>query len=346
MGRTVAHLARIDDCTHAECAWSNGGGAAPARNFLHSGRLRQRESKPFTRAEPVRSAKLLGSAAALIFTSSESMAATESSDGGARSTGAPVRASGSEGETHWRCGPVDGVTVGSNSRLVDAEFRAELRLTHGRLIRGPGYAAAPRPTRQLLARVGAMLKLREHARYHVHAAGVVAPDGGAWLLTGESGCGKSTLTYALARRGWPVLGDDGVVLERTSPGPIAHGWHEPLRVSIELAAWFPELSQRESLVNWQDARHRVAVDATFMRRAMVAGVVVLQRGERDVLSALSPTAALAMLVRQSTFLLVTDDHARSHLGMLRDLVESVPCFMLQHTAAQLTTVHATILAAK
>ena len=273
------------------------------------------------------------------------MAAGESPDGGARLTGAPVRSPEADAETHWRCGIVDGVTAGRTSRLVDAEHRAELRLSHGRLIGGPGYDAAPRPTRQLLARVGAMLKLREHGRYHVHAAGVVAPDGRAWLLTGDSGCGKSTLTYALARRGWPVLGDDGVVLERASRGVIAHGWHEPLRVSIELAAWFPELQGSEAMVNWEDTRHRVDVSATFLRRAPVAGVVVLERGARDVLSPLAPTAALTVLIRQSTFLLVTDNHAGAHLATLRELVESVACFALHHTSVQLTSIHATLLGA-
>ena len=272
------------------------------------------------------------------------MAANEFQNGGARDTGVPVRASRSDGETHWRCGLVDGVTTGSSSCLVDTEHRAELRLANGRLIRGPGYAAAPRPTRQLLARVGAMLKLREQARFYVHAAGVIAPDGRAWLLTGESGCGKSTLSYSLARCGWPVLGDDGVVLERGLEGVTVHGWREPLRVSIELAAWFPELSRRESLVDWQDDRHRVDVNAAFAQRARTGGVIVLGRGDRDVLSPLAPTAALAMLVRQSTFLLLTDDHASSHLSVLRDLVESVPCFTLEHTSAQLSSIRDTILA--
>lgn len=272
------------------------------------------------------------------------MIAADSPGGGAR-TGVPVLASGSCNKTHWRCGLVDGVTAGSSSRLVDAIYRAELQLANGRLIRGPGYAAAPRPTRQLLARVGAMLKLREHERYYVHAAGVVAPDGRAWLLTGESGCGKSTLTYALARGGWPVLGDDGVVLERGPQGLTVHGWREPLRVSIELATWFPELAQQASLVDWQDDRHRLDVNAVFAKRAPIGGVVILERGQRDALSALPPTAALSMLVRQSTFLLLTDDHARSHLALLRDLVERVPCFSLAHTSAQLSSVHTTLLSA-
>lgn len=305
-----------------------------------------RQSEPQRRTSVHFGATRLGkSAAALILSGSRSMARTEPQNGGARHAGVPVRASSADAETHWRCGLVDGVTTGSSSHMVDAEHRAELQLAHGRLIRGPGYTAAPRPTRQLLARVGAMLKLREHARYYLHAAGVVAPGGRAWLLTGESGCGKSTLTYALARSGWPVLGDDGVVLERGPRGVTAHGWREPLRVSIELEAWFPELSTQVPRVDWHDNRHRVDVSATFAKRATIGGVIILERGAQDVLVPLPPTAALAMLVRQSTFLLLTDDHARSHLALLRHLVECVPCFRLVHTSAQLTSVHATILAA-
>lgn len=273
------------------------------------------------------------------------MTGIESPDGGDRDAAAPVGASGSSAATYWRCGSVDGVTTGPTSRLVDVEHHAELRLAHGRLIRGPGYAAAPRPARQLLARLGAMIKLRAHARYHVHAAGVVAPDGRAWLLTGETGSGKSTLTYALARQGWPVLGDDGVVLERAPHGVIAHSWREPLQVSIELREVFPELEERAAFVNWQDARHRVAMNAAFIKRAPVGGVIVLERGPNDDLSTLVPTSALAMLVRQSTFVLMADDHARLQLTMMRDLVESVPCFLLRHTPAQLVSVHTTILAA-
>jgi energy-coupling factor transporter ATP-binding protein EcfA2 len=228
---------------------------------------------------------------------------------------------------------------------MDREYRAELHLVGGRLMRGARYESAPRETRYQLARVGAMLKLRERNRYHVHAAGVVAPDGRAWMLTGESGNGKSTLTYALARRGWPVLGDDGIVLERRASEVLAYAWREPLQVSFDLAVWFPELHDHATAVDWQDARHRVGMEATLVRSAPVAGVIVLSRGERDHLSPLSPTSALTMLIRQSTFLLLTDNHAAANLATLRQVVESVPCFGLEHTPAQLSSIDSTILAA-
>jgi hypothetical protein len=140
-----------------------------------------------------------------------------------------------------------------------------------------------------------------------------------------------------------VLGDDGVVLERDACGVFALGWREPLRVSIELAAWFPELRELESLTNWADPRHRTPVGAAFARRAPIAGIVVLERGSEDALRPLAPTAALSMLIRQSTFLLVTDGHARANLMALQALVESVPCFTLQHTAAQLRAFPTTML---
>ena len=45
----------------------------------------------------------------------------------------------------------------------------------------------------------------------LHAGGVTVPRG-ALLIAGESGSGKSTLTAGLAHRGYPVLGDDAVLL--------------------------------------------------------------------------------------------------------------------------------------
>ena len=60
----------------------------------------------------------------------------------------------------------------------------------------------------------------------LHAGGVVLRDG-ALLLAGPSGSGKSTLTAGLARRRFPVLGDDAVLL--------AHdGLVHPLRRRIKV----------------------------------------------------------------------------------------------------------------
>ena len=231
--------------------------------------------------------------------------------------------------------------MGADTQLVHARGGG-LLLRSGRLRPQHGYADAARPVRQELARVGAMVRLRALGRFHIHAGGVVAPDGGAWLLVGESGSGKSTLTYALARAGWPVLGDDGVVLERAGEEIAVHGWHEPMRVSIELARWFPELGERSADVDWEDPRRRLPVRAVRARRARVAGLLIVTRGPTDALTTLPPTAALAAVIPQSAMVLLGDGHAAAHLETLRALVERVPAFRLVHTERQLHVVARTI----
>lgn len=244
----------------------------------------------------------------------------------------------------WRRGDVDGLTHGGDTHLVHASG-ASLWVRAGRLRAAHGYADAPRPVRQELARVGAMIRLRALGRFHVHAAAVIAPDGGTWLLAGESGSGKSTLAYALGRQGWPVLGDDGVVLERAGDELVVHGWREVMRVSIELARWFPELDARRDEVDWEDARHRVPVTARFVRRGRAAGLLVVERGTSDTIAPLPPTAALAALIPQSAMVLLHDGHDASHLDTLRALVERVPAFRFTHTEAQLHRMARTIIEA-
>jgi hypothetical protein len=77
-------------------------------------------------------------------------------------------------------------------------------------------------------------------RQPVHAAGLTA-NGTALLIAGGSGAGKSTLTYAAARAGMGVLGDDVVFLQSR---PRVRAWGHPraVRLAPEAAARFPELA--------------------------------------------------------------------------------------------------------
>jgi hypothetical protein len=246
--------------------------------------------------------------------------------------------------TRWRYGMIDGITSGGETLLMHTGERAELCLREGRLSPGRGYGSASMEARRELARLGAMLQLRERGRFHVHAAGAVAGDGRAWLLAGESGSGKSTLTYALARARWKVLGDDGVPIEQVAGGVMAHSWREPIQVSIGLSSEFPELADFTGTVDWLDPRCRTPVPAPagFARAAPVGALALLRRSSRDALTPASPTEVLAALVHQSPTVLLQDAHAARQLAALAALVNSVPVFHLEHTPRQLHLIATTL----
>lgn len=242
----------------------------------------------------------------------------------------------------WSAGPIDAYTTGDDTTLRLRPRGGSLLVSHGRLRRGEGYAETPRADRQFLARVGAIVRLRAHARFHVHAAGAVDPRGRGWLLAGDNGAGKSTLAFALTRNGWRLLGDDAVIIERTASGLVAHAWREPLAVSRALSAEFPELAGLEAPEGFADARDRVPVRAAIAQRAPLAAVVFLERGERDALTEVGPAEALARLVKGSTWVLMPDGHAAEHLATLRALVERARLFRLVHTPRQLRAIAVTL----
>lgn len=243
----------------------------------------------------------------------------------------------------WRHGLIDATTGNDGTFLLHTAARAALYVRHGRLARGEGYSTAPAGARRELARLGAQLVLRARGLYHVHAAGVVAPDGRAWLLAGESGCGKSTIAYALMRAGWRVLGEDGVLLQRSDNSLIAHAWRDMLQVSIELAEYFPELRAHRAMVNWSEPRHRVSITSPVVQHAPIAALVFLDRARHDAITTLPETVALSMLVRQSSTVLLSDTHAAAHFAALRELVVKVPRFLLAHSEHQLHHAHETLL---
>lgn len=204
----------------------------------------------------------------------------------------------------------------------------------GRLTRGAGYKEAPAAARRDLARVGAIVRLRQRGRYLLHAAGAVDPGGRAWLLSGDSGSGKSTLAYALARSGWRVLGDDGVVIETSGPEVVVRAWRDPLLVSSTLWREFPEMQGREAEARAADPRRRAPVTAPLADRAPVAAVVFVGRAAELSIERLSVVDTLAALVRQSPWVILGDQHAAAHLAALR-LLAARPAYRLGHTPAEL-----------
>ena len=251
----------------------------------------------------------------------------------------------------WRFNAVTGISTGDDAALTH-EAGGELWVRTDRLVRGAGYETALRQSRRELARTGAILRLRRRGRYHVHASGVVSPTGRVVLFTGVSGSGKSTMAYALARRGWRLLGDDSVIIEiepdATDPhaarsGVTAYAWRDTLLVSAALAGAFPELgADADARAIPGDPRRRVPMNVGVAHSGPVAAVICLVQGPNDSLISIPPIQALVELVRQSAWVLIPDTAARPHLDALRTLVTRVPTLQLTHSPRQLHEIEATL----
>ena len=241
----------------------------------------------------------------------------------------------------WQWGEVDASMQGDDVALVHRRAGAGIIVRNGRLVRDAGYENAPPAMRREVARVGAIVRLRQRGRYFVHAAGVVDPRGRACLLTGDSGSGKSTLAYALARLGWKVMGDDGALVSVTDSGITVHAWHAPLEVSSSLADEFPELLPEVSRARAGDPRHRIPIAVLRAREAPLGAVLFVERGIRHAIQPLGPVTALGALVRQSPWVILDDERTRTHLDALR-AVATLPCFRFAHTRSDLHTVARTL----
>ena len=77
--------------------------------------------------------------------------------------------------------------------------------------------------------------LAHHQRYVVHAAGLVAADGNAYLVVGGTGQGKSTLSLAALASGWGLLADDLVVIRRRAGGLEASGIARSVASSLAIS---------------------------------------------------------------------------------------------------------------
>ena len=242
----------------------------------------------------------------------------------------------------WRAGPIDAFTDSDGTTLRMMPEGTTLTVRRGRLARGEGYAAATPANRQFLARMGAIVRLRALGRFHLHAAAVADPAGRVWILTGENGAGKSTLAYALVRQGWKLIGDDGVIIERTANGITAYPWREPLAVSRALVSAFPELAEKANEPGYRDERDRVPMRFPVTKRGTVAALAILQRGDSDTLERMSQAEVLAFLVKQSVMVMLADGHSAAHLAALQALAMSVPAYRLTHTRRALLEIAATL----
>jgi hypothetical protein len=175
------------------------------------------------------------------------------------------------------------------------------------------------------ATVSSALLLGRLGRALVHAAAVVAPDGRAWLLSGDTHAGKTTTTVNLIEAGWRYVSDDHVVLSVPDGGGgvTVEGW--PRRFHLDHGWTEGAPAGRRGEV---DPRERWP--GRWQRTAPLAGLLFprVAADEPTRPARMAPADALAALLRQSPWLMADRACTGHVLGLLRRAAE-LPAYDLR-----------------
>lgn len=199
----------------------------------------------------------------------------------------------------------------------DAGLRGQVDLAAGRADVQVAPGSAP-PAVLELAVYGAVwiacaLLLGRQGRVMMHAAAVVAPDGGAWLVAADTHGGKTSTCVNLIRAGCDYLSDDHVVIGEGAGGALqAVGW--PRRFHLD-----------EGFEAGRSAGRRAPVDPGRYgpgRRRAAAPLrgVLLSRVQPDAPTRATPvhaSVALGRLIRHAPWLLADRDAAPGLLEVLK-----------------------------
>ncbi len=123
----------------------------------------------------------------------------------------------------------------------------------------------------------------------LHAGAVSGPEG-AVLVSGPGGSGKSTLTAGLALRGWPVFGDDVVLLDDT--GEVAP-FKRLLKVvdpAPSILGLPPPASPLRAVLPGVGLYHPAELGSTWADPAPVTAVVFPRRARVPVEASLVPVS--------------------------------------------------------
>jgi hypothetical protein len=228
---------------------------------------------------------------------------------------APVRPAE---ERTMQLGRVDAWVQGDRTLLLGAAG------VHGMLSLGTGEAELRAPVEAEADEVmwslysactlACALLLGRMGRALVHAAAVVPPGGGAWLLVGDTHAGKTTTCANLLRAGWSYVSDDHVVLHHDAEGRVAvEGLPRPFHLD---EGW--EAGTVHRVRGSTDPHERFP--GAWKRTAPLAGLL-FPRIRADEPTALAPAGAgdaLAALLRQSPWLLADRAAAPRVLALLRE----------------------------
>lgn len=194
-----------------------------------------------------------------------------------------------------------------------------------RLFVTAGEPADPDMEAFTLLTISSALLLARSRRALLHAAAVVDPAGGAWLLIGDTHAGKTTTTLNLVRAGHGFLSDDHVVVHRSGGDgePMVEGWPRIFHVD---EGW-----ERGEIVGRRVDFDPATLDSDRWQRTAPLAGLLFPAVAADLPTAaipLTPADALARLVRQSPWFLADRTAAPAVLELLRDAA-GLPAFTLR-----------------
>jgi len=183
--------------------------------------------------------------------------------------------------------------------LVDSGFsRATLQVSEDVFATVPSSAPLDYPLDELLI----MHRLTQEKAIELHSSGIVGTDGIGNLFVGHSGAGKSTTTRLwTANEDVEVLSDDRIIVRRDEPQYSG-------RMQMYGTPWHGEAAYASP------------------GSAPLARIFILEHGQGNVLTRLSPSQGVAELFARSFVPFHRHEYVDSALEFLQELVEAVPCY--------------------
>ena len=176
--------------------------------------------------------------------------------------------------------------------------------------------------------------LRRRGFYELHAAGLIAPaTNQGVLIIGDSGSGKSTLATRLASSGWSYLTDDLVLLQQAAKAVTAWGLRRVFALTDEtLQACFSTQSHQssgdEAAKQYLDPQNLFATSAAASCQPRTLFFTELTHQSQTRIEAISGSAAMMGLLRQSSWLCYDPVVAHHHTQLLTRLAQQCQAFRL------------------
>ncbi|HME35280.1 MAG TPA: hypothetical protein VKF84_08580 [Candidatus Sulfotelmatobacter sp.] len=223
--------------------------------------------------------------------------------------------------------------------LVDRDFsRATLQMSAEVSAAFPYAAPLGYPVDELLI----MHRLTREKAVELHSCGIVRVNGTGNLFVGHSGAGKSTTARLwMEREDVEILSDDRIIVRRDSAADSA-GEHEVLGLRDCSASRGGHCTQDDRAKQVPHRAFSPVRNDKGMRMygtpwhgeaayaspgsAPLARIFVLEHGQGNVLTRLSPSQAVAELFARSFVPFYRHEYVESALEFLQELVGAVPCY--------------------